>query len=101
MLDSQLKAAGFSARDFKTAGYHAEQLSEKFFWRHGDIFPGAIEWEPCCAFFTVSELKSAGYDAYELYMAWFSIQDLKEAGFGSEEKLYIILTGEESLRHVQ
>ena len=91
LFDSQLKAAGFSAGDFKRAGYHAHQLSEEFLWR-----------EPCCAFFTASELRSAGYNAYELYMAWFSIQDLREAGFGLEvEELYTILACEESLRHVQ
>ena len=33
LFDSKLKAAGFSAGDFKRAGYSAEDLSENFFWR--------------------------------------------------------------------
>ena len=99
LFDSQLKAAGFSARDFKTAGYYAEQLSEKFFWRHDNISAGEAQWEPCCAFFTVSELRSAGYDAVDLRNALFSIQELEEAGFGLEELMATILTGEEGLRH--
>ena len=82
LFDSQLKAGGFSASDFYRAGYRAEELSEKYFWRDGDdLTPGEIEWEPCCAFFTASELKSAGYDASQLRKAWFSVRDLNEAGF--------------------
>ena len=102
LFDSQLKAAGFTAGDFKEAGCGAHQLSKKFFWRHEDLSYGEVEREPCSAFFTASDLRSAGYDAYELYMARFSIQDLKEAGFGVEvEELHTILIGAESLRHVQ
>ena len=80
LFDSQLKAAGFSAGDFAMAGYAAWQLSEKYFWQDGFYF-GENEWEECCAFFTASELRSAGYDASALRRAKFSIQDLKEAGF--------------------
>ena len=83
LFDSQLKAAGFSAGDFAMAGYQAEDLSEKYFWQDGDVMtPGEVEWEDCWAFFTASELRSAGYDASALRQACFSIQDLKEAGFG-------------------
>ena len=82
LFDSQLKAAGFSAGDFAMAGYQAEDLSEKYFWQDGDVMTaGEVEWEECCAFFTASELRSAGYDASALRRACFSIQDLKEAGF--------------------
>ena len=41
-----------------------------------------LEWEGCCAFFTASELRSAGYDVSALRGACFSTRDLKEAGFG-------------------
>ena len=82
LFDSQLKAAGFSAGDFSMAGFGAEMLSEKYFWREGDVMTaGDVEWEECCAFFTASELRSAGYNASALRRACFSISDLKEAGF--------------------
>ena len=82
LFDSQLKAGGFSASDFYRAGYSAEILSEKYFWEDGDdLTPGEIEWKPCCAFFTASELRSAGYDDFQLRKACFSIRDLNEAGF--------------------
>ena len=82
LFDSQLKAAGFSAHDFAMAGYRAEDMSEKYFWQEGDdMEAGEVEWEECCAFFTASELRSAGYNASALRRACFSISDLKEAGF--------------------
>ena len=81
LFDSQLKAAGFSAGDFAMAGYRAEDMSEKYFWQDGE----EVEWEECCAFFTASELRSAGYDALALRRACFSIQDLQEAGFTLQE----------------
>ena len=82
LFDSQLKAAGFSAGDFSMAGFRAEMLSEKYFWLEGDVMTaGEVEWEECCAFFTASELRSAGYNASALRRACFSISDLKEAGF--------------------
>ena len=81
-FDSQLKAAGYSAKDFATAGFQAFDLSYKFFWRYGgDTTPGEMEWEECYAFFTAAELKQAGYDASALQQASFSFQDLKEAGY--------------------
>ena len=86
LFDSQLQAAGFSADDFAKAGYRARQLSYNWFWKDGDeITEGEAEWEDCCAFFTASELRSAGYDASALRDACFSTQDLKEAGFGLPE----------------
>ncbi len=82
LFDSQLKAGGFSAGDFAMAGYQAEQLSYNWFWKDGvDTTAGEAEWEDCFAFFTASELRSAGYDASALRRACFSTQDLKEAGF--------------------
>ena len=94
LFDSKLKAAGFSAGDFKRAGYSAEDLSENFFWRDPDIYPGDAEWAECMAFFTASELRSAGYTGFELLRACFRTQDLKEAGFGSLE----VTWAEEELR---
>jgi hypothetical protein len=82
LFDSQLKAGGFSARDFAMAGYQAERLSYNWFWKDGDdTYAGDADWEDCYAFFTASELRSAGYDASALRRACFSTQDLKEAGF--------------------
>ena len=86
LFDIQLKAGGFSAGDFAKAGYRAEQLSYNWFWRDGDeTTAGDLEWADCYAFFTASELRSAGYDASALRHACFSSQDLKEAGFGLPE----------------
>ncbi len=82
LFDSQLKAAGFSAGDFAKARYEAEYLSYKYFWKDGaETEIGEIEWEQCHAFFTASELRSAGYNASALRQAYFDTQDLKEAGF--------------------
>ena len=82
LFDSQLKAAGFSAGDFARAGYEAADLSYEYFWKDGaetDI--GDVDWEECYAFFTASELRTAGYNASALRRAYFNTQDLKEAGF--------------------
>ena len=108
LFDSQLKAAGFSADDFANAGYRAEQLSYNCFWKDGDeTTPGDAEWEDCYAFFTASELRSAGYDASALRHACFSTRDLKEAGFGllemreagyDEEELQIFDGGRRKFR---
>ena len=82
LFDSQLKAAGFSAGDFAKAGYEAEVLSYEYFWKDGaETEIGDAEWEECYAFFTASELRSAGYNASALRRAYFNTQDLKEAGF--------------------
>ena len=82
LFDSQLKDAGFSADDFAKAGYRAEELSYSWFWKDwGETGERDSEWEGCCAFFTASELRSAGYDAFALRRACFSARDLKEAGF--------------------
>lgn len=86
LFDSQLKAAGFSASDFHSAGFKAQDLSYKYFWKeevlfHERLTVGEIEWEQCCAFFEASELREAGYTASELQHACFSIEDLQKAGF--------------------
>ena len=86
LFDSQLKAAGFTASDFYRAGFQATMLSEKYFWQDSDnITTGKLEWLHTCAFFSASELRSAGYDAFALRQACFSAWDLKEAGFSFRE----------------
>ena len=83
MFDSQLQEAGYTASDFRDAGYTADQLSEPFFWKNEDeegLTPGEAEWEECCAFFSASELKHAGYSLRDLERAGFSEQDLAKAG---------------------
>ena len=87
LFDSQLKAAGFSAHDFAMAGYQAWDLSEEYFRQDEEEWRLRCdgEWEECFAFFTASELRSAGYDALALRRACFSIQDLQEAGFTLQE----------------
>ena len=86
LFDSQLKAAGFTASDFYRAGFLATKLSEKYFWQNSDNTTSAeLEWFHTYAFFSASELRSAGYDAFALRQACFSVRDLKEAGFSFRE----------------
>ena len=89
LFDSQLQSAGFSAGEFRAAGYRAEQLSYAFFWKELErdigpeehIDPGDAQWEETYAFFNASDLRSAGYDASELENAGFSVRELENAGF--------------------
>ena len=86
LFDSQSKAGGFTAGEFRDAGYAAEDLSERFFWRDGaDTTPGDMEWEPCAAFFTAAELCSAGYTVQELKSACFDFDDVANAGYTEED----------------
>ena len=88
LFDSQLKSAGYSAADSRAAGYSAKDLSEHIFFHCSDdegLTAGELEWEECCAFFTASELKDAGYDALELSAALFPMSELHSAGFSAEE----------------
>ena len=93
LFDSQLKDGGFSAVDFRDAGYPATELSSNHFHREA-LSMGDLEWEDCMAFFTADELKEAGYTAdelkeagytfRELIAARFSRNELVEAGFGED-----------------
>ena len=86
MFDSQLKQGGFSARDFRDAGFEAHTLSYNHFWQDGeDMTPGEIEWEETHAFFEAVELRRAGYTATELQRASFRWEDLREAGYTARE----------------
>ena len=82
LFDSQLKKAGYTARDFRSAGFEARMLSEPWFWKdEGYTSACELEWSFCCAFFDARELKEAGYSARELRDAYFGVSDLEEAGF--------------------
>jgi hypothetical protein len=88
LFDSQLKDAGYDAKDFKDAGYSASELSEKacYYCEAPDgLTPGELEWIQVGAFFTASELASAGYSVSELLDALFSEQELLSAGCDPEE----------------
>ena len=82
LFDRQLKDAGFSAVDFRDAGYHASELSSNFFYNKE--LPRVLQWEDCMAFFTADELKEAGYTLRELIAAAFSRDELVEAGFAED-----------------
>ena len=82
LFDRQLKDAGFSAVDFRDAGYHASELSSNFVYKK--VEPDDWEWEDICAFFTAGELKEAGYTFRELIDAAFTANELVEAGFGED-----------------
>ena len=80
LFDSQLQEAGYTACDFRNAGYRAEQLSKAFFWMDDEgegLTAGELEWEECCAFFSASELADAGYSLEDLDREGFSIQRCK------------------------
>ena len=62
LFDSQLKQAGYSAEDFRNAGYLADQLIyDADYWADPELTPGDLEWEETHAFFSAEELKTAGY----------------------------------------
>ena len=82
LFDSQLKDAGFSAVDFRDAGYHASELSLSFFYNNNE--PRDWGLEEIYAFFTADELKEAGYTFRELVDAAFTRNELVEAGFGED-----------------
>ena len=51
LFDSQLKQAGYSAEDFRNAGYLADQLIyDADYWADPELTPGDLEWEETHAF---------------------------------------------------
>ena len=55
-------AAGYSAEDFRNAGYLAERLIyDADYWANPEMTPGELQWEETYAFFSAEELKTAGY----------------------------------------
>ena len=99
LFDAQLKHGGYTAADFRAAGYAADDLSEMVFMerfhrtRDGQPFEMGLctiyGWRcvtcevanEAFAFFTSTELKCAGYSAVDLYKARFSVDSLRHAGF--------------------
>jgi hypothetical protein len=84
----QLKDAGYEAKDFKDAGYSASELSEDACSYCEDpegLTPGELDWIELGAYFTASELVSAGYSASELLGARFPESELLSVGCSSEE----------------
>ena len=77
--------AGYSAEEFRKAGYDARELSyENFMYplcNEKDLTRQEKEWLLTCAFFTATQMREANYTAWELQCARFSNEDLREAGF--------------------
>ena len=80
LFDSQLQAAGYTASEFRSAGFTAQDLSYNYFL-HDNQTPGELEWAQCNAFFDALDLKNAGFTAIELLHARFTLEDLQKAGF--------------------
>ena len=88
LFDCQLKYAGYDAKDFKDAGYLASDLSVHAcnYCEHPDgLGPDDLDWIDVGAYFTASELASAGYSARELLAACFCDSEILSAGCSSEE----------------
>ena len=87
LFDSQLQAGGFTAGEFRDAGFPAEDLSANFFFRDGaeNMTAGELEWEPCCAFFTAAELCRGGYTVQELKSACFDFVDVANVGYTEQD----------------
>ena len=63
LFDSQLQQAGYSAEDFRNAGYLADQLIyDADYWADPERTPGDLEWEETHAFFSAEDLKTSGWD---------------------------------------
>ena len=67
LLGSQLQLAGYSAKEFRDAGFDAGELSYNNFMfplsDEEELTPGEKEWAATCAFFTATELREANYTA--------------------------------------
>ena len=64
LFDNQLKDVGYDAKDFKNVGYSASELSENACYyceAPEGLTRGELDWIELGAFFTASELASAGY----------------------------------------
>lgn len=82
---AELKAAGFSAKDLKDAGFTAKELKDAGFNAADLKAAGFNAQELKDAGFTAAQLKAAGFSAQELKAAGFSAKDLKDAGFSAAE----------------
>ncbi|HCX3267265.1 TPA: type IVB secretion system protein DotG/IcmE [Legionella pneumophila] len=82
---AELKAAGFSAKDLKDAGFTAKELRDAGFSAQELKDVGFSAKELKDAGFSAAELKAAGFTAAQLKAAGFSAKDLKDAGFSAAE----------------
>ncbi|WP_044502446.1 type IVB secretion system protein DotG/IcmE [Legionella pneumophila] len=82
---AELKAAGFSAKDLKDAGFTAKELRDAGFSAQELKDVGFSAKDLKDAGFSAAELKAAGFSAKELKDAGFSASDLKNAGFSAKE----------------
>ena len=84
LFDSQLQLAGYSAEEFRKAGYDARELSYDNLmyplYNEKDLTRQEKEWLLTCAFFTATQMLEANYTAWELQCARFSNEELREAG---------------------
>lgn len=78
---AELKAAGFSAKDLKAAGFSAAELKAAGFNAKDLKDAGFSAQELKDAGFSAKDLKDAGFSAKDLKAAGFSAQELKDAGF--------------------
>ncbi|HAT6372560.1 TPA: type IVB secretion system protein DotG/IcmE [Legionella pneumophila] len=82
---AELKAAGFSAKDLKDAGFTAKELRDAGFSAQELKDVGFSAKDLKDAGFSADELKAAGFTAAQLKAAGFSAKDLKDAGFSAAE----------------
>ncbi|HHT7621853.1 TPA: type IVB secretion system protein DotG/IcmE [Legionella pneumophila] len=82
---AELKAAGFSAKDLKDAGFTAKELRDAGFSAQELKDVGFSAKDLKDAGFSAAELKAAGFTAAQLKAAGFSAKDLKDAGFSAAE----------------
>ncbi|HAU1321683.1 TPA: type IVB secretion system protein DotG/IcmE [Legionella pneumophila] len=82
---AELKAAGFSAKDLKDAGFTAKELRDAGFSAQELKDAGFSAKDLKDAGFSAAELKAAGFTAAQLKAAGFSAKDLKDAGFSAAE----------------
>ena len=89
LFDWQLQLARSSAKEFRAAGFRAEDLSYKHFifpFTQEELSPRDRVWAETCASFTATQLREANYTYRELRCADFSDEDLREAGFAVREQ---------------
>ncbi len=65
LFDTQMEEAGYSAEDFRTAGYASHQLTYPYYWRHDECILDETRWVKTRAFISAAELKRASYDDTE------------------------------------
>ncbi|HAT1893556.1 TPA: type IVB secretion system protein DotG/IcmE, partial [Legionella pneumophila] len=82
---AELKAAGFSAKELKDAGFTAKELRDAGFSAQELKDVGFSAKDLKDAGFSAAELKAAGFTAAQLKAAGFSAKDLKDAGFSAAE----------------